>query len=503
MLRLLRSEELVSQSAPGTLPHIVAQAAEHWHDLGRRHLARWEYGAALTALRHAAGLAPQPSALDHDLGQALFELGHVDAAIEAFRRAARADDAALRVAALRSIAITIPGAPQADDHAVLAARRDWSPRSVPARPREAQRGTKLRIGYVSAFFGSRNWMKPVWGLVNNHDRTRFEVHMFSDRTDPSADSGYRDAAQDVIHTVHGIDNARLAEIIASVGIDILVDLNGYSVTDRLGLFALRPAPVIVGWFNMFATTGMAAFDWLVGDASVILPDEEIHYTERIHRVPASYLAFDVSYPVPPVASPPSMRTGFITFGCLGSQHKLTDPVLVAWGQILRSAPTARLLVRNATLEDASSRDDLLARLAREGINAARVTLEGRADHLDFLRTYDRIDIALDTFPYNGGTTTTEALWQGVPVLTFNGDRWASRTSRSILLAAGFPEWVRCDVADYHRHATALANDPETPRMLAALRAGMRDRLRGSSACDTAALCRDMETFYQQIATGQS
>ena len=119
-----------------------------------------------------------------------------------------------------------------------------------------------------------------------------------------------------------------------------------------------------------------------------------------------------------------------------------------------------------------------------------------------LRSYDRIDIALDTFPYNGGTTTAEALWQGVPVLTFDGDRWASRTSRSILLAAGLTDWVMADVAQYVQRAVVLANDPETPRMLAALRAGMRDRLRSSAACDTAALCRAMERFYQQIAAGE-
>jgi len=489
----------VSQAAPGELPHIIAQAAQSWHDLGRRHLARWEYGTALAALRHAAELAPHSGALHHDLGQAQFELGHVDAAIDSFRRAALADDAALREAALRSIAIIVPGAPQADHEAVLAARRAWAPGSAPARDRTTRHSMKLRIGYVSAFFGSRNWMKPVWGLINHHNRTRFEVHMFSDRASPTEESGYRDADPDVIYTVGGIDNARLAEIIASAGIDILVDLNGYSVSDRLGLFALRPAPVIVGWFNMFATTGMTAFDWLVGDASVIRSDEEAHYTERIHRLPGSYLAFDVLYPVPPVASPPAVKARYVTFGCLGSQHKLTDPVLDAWGHILRAAPTAQLFIRNATLEDASSRDDLLMRLAHTGIEPARVTLEGRADHLEFLRSYDRIDIALDTFPYNGGTTTTEALWQGVPVLTFVGDRWASRTSRSILQAAGLSDWVMRDVMQYGQRAAVLSNDPETPQMLAALRAGMRNRLRNSAACDTAGLCRAMETLYEEIA----
>ncbi len=482
------------------MSHVLTQAAEAWQELGRRHLERWEYGSACAALQHALALAPEPGVADHQLGQALFELGYADAAVARFRRAARAGDAALRAAALRSIAIIIPGVPGADAAEVLAARRDWVARPVvPRWMPDARDGRKLRVGYLSAFFGARNWMKPVWAVINRHDRARFEVHMFADRSTPSAESGYHDAATDVIHTINGVANERLAEIIRSVGIDILVDLNGYSFPDRLGLFALRPAPVIAGWFNMFATTGSAAFDWLVGDASVIDTAEETDYVERIHRLPGSYLAFDVLYTVPPVVPPPSLHSGCITFGCLGSQHKLTDPVLDAWGAILRAAPTARLLIRNATLEDASSRADLLARLQAQGIETARVTLEGWAEHYEFLRTYDRIDIALDTFPYNGGTTTSEALWQGVPVLAFTGDRWASRTSRSLLLAGGLAEWVMDNVAGYVQRGIALASDPATPARLAALRAGMRERLRASAVCDTATLCREMEAFYCRVA----
>jgi predicted O-linked N-acetylglucosamine transferase (SPINDLY family) len=479
---------------------LLAQAAEAWHELGRRHLARWEYGTALTAFEHAASLSPDPGPIDHHIGEALFQLGHVDAAVARFRRAADAGNAELRAVALRSIAIVIPGAPQSDAPAVLAARRAWAPQAItPRRAHTGRTSEKLRIGYVSAFFGSRNWMKPVWGLINRHDRTRIEVHMFADRDAPSAESGYEDVATDVVHGINGVSNVRLAEIIQSVGIDVLVDLNGYSYPDRLGLFALRPARAIVGWFNMFATTGSSGFDWLVGDANVIGPDEEAHYVERIHRLPGSYLAFDVRYPVPPIAPPPSLNAGYITFGCLGSQHKLTEPVLAAWAEILRAAPTARLILQNATLEDASSRDHTLARLARHGIDAARVALAGRAEHFEFLRSYDGIDVALDTFPYNGGTTTSEALWQGAPVLAYNGDRWAARTSRSVLTAAGLGDWVTQDIASYVSRGIVLANDPTIPAQLASLRASMRDRLRASAICDTAALCRAMEAFYQTIA----
>jgi len=261
------------------------------------------------------------------------------------------------------------------------------------------------------------------------------------------------------------------------------------------LFMHRPARRQFGWFNMFATTGMTVFDCLVGDAAVLPPDEAAFYCERIHRVPGSYLAFAVRYPVPDLAPLPAIANGYVTFGCLGSAYKLTDTVIEAWSGIMAGAPDTRLLLKNGTLDDASNRAALMGRFASHGIAAERLLLEGRDEHYEFLRAYGRIDVALDTFPYNGGTTTTEALWQGVPVLTCNGDRWAGRTSRSLLLAAGLPDWVMDDRAGYIEAAIRLGRTSETWNDLATLRAGMRERLLQSQACDCAALCRALEALY--------
>jgi len=485
-----------------------AASVEAWYGLGCAQMAQRAFGAAVEALEAAVALAPDAGGILYNLGKGLFELGHVDDAIDRFRQAAAAGDPVLTELAYGSIACIIPGSDRATDADILQGRRDWARREAeklrrPTRNHPARAsGAPLRIGYLSAFFGARNWMKPVWGLINHHDRARFEIHMFSQGGAPSPESGYRDRDRDYIHNITGVSNERAAEIVAGAGIDILVDLNGYSVQNRLPLMMLRPAPVIVGWFNMFATTGMEDFDWLVGDAEAIQPAEERHYVERVHRLPGTYLAFEVLYAVPDLAPPPSLRSGEpfrLAFGCLASQYKLTDRVLAAWGRILRAVPSAELTIGNAALGEQSTRDALLARLGRYGVEADRITLQGPAEHFEFLRTYDRIDIALDTFPYNGGTTTTEALWQGVPVLSFGGDRWAGRTSRSILAAAGLSDWVMADEESYVQRAIALAHDPDTPAMLAALRAGLRERLRSSPACDTAGLCRAMESFYERIA----
>jgi predicted O-linked N-acetylglucosamine transferase (SPINDLY family) len=479
--------------------------AEAWYGLGCAELACKAYGEAARCLGAAVARSPARADMRFKLGEALFELGEVDPALGCFRAAASAGDPALRRLALANIAMMIPGSPAADNADILAARREWAALETaaigppPARRFPPATGRKLRIGYVSAFFGRRNWMKPVWGAINHHDRTAFEIHFFADSAGPSAQGGYRGHPADYVHEISGAPNEAVARFVAQAGIDILVDLNGYSYQSRLPLFMRRPAPLVAAWFGMYATTGIEAFDYTIADGAALPPEEERFCTERVLRVPPSYLAFRVFYPVPDVTAPPSLAGGFLTFGCLCSQYKITDEVIAAWAAILAGAPSSRLLLKNAALGDGSSRAALLARFARHGVAADRLRLDGPAEHAEFLATYDAIDVALDTFPYNGGTTTMEALWQGVPVLSFDGDRWASRTSRSLLVAARLDDWCLPDQGAYVARAVALANDPGTPRRLAALRAALRDRLAASPACDGAGLARSLESLYRDMA----
>ena len=473
---------------------------EAWYGLGCACASQYAYGDAIVALRRVVSQRPDAAGARCILAEALFQLGEVDAAAAEYRLAADGGDPEARTIALGALACIAPGCPGLDHAAIRVVREQWVA-SVgtgirpAAEPLPDQAARKLRIGYVSAFFGARNWMKPVWGVINRHDRDRFEVHLLSDGADPSASSGYVDHPEDRIWRVGALSNAELADRVREARLDVLVDLNGYSRQARLGLFLHRPVRRQIAWFNTYATSGVSAFDLLVGDAAVVTPDEERHYCERIVRVPGSYLPFDVCYPVPEVAPPPVLRNGWLTFGSFASAHKITDPVVAAWSRILLGAPASRLLLRGRTLDDPSNRVALLARFARYGVAPDRLILRGGAEHFDFLRGYDEVDVGLDTFPYNGGTTTTEALWQGVPVLTFNGDRWASRTSRSLLLAAGLSEWVATDEADFVSRGVELAQRDDTPAMLARLRGGMRERLDRSAVCDSATLCRSLETLY--------
>lgn len=477
-----------------------------WYGQGMAEYSFEAYAASIRCFRRALALRPRDPDAHFYLAGALFQMGEVDNAIEELLIVAR--NTRWRRRALQRIAILIPGSPSRGNEAILEWRRKWARLEQKAeqidRPklRRHAHPEKLRIGYVSSFFHHRNWMKPVWGVINRHDRSAFEIHLFADRANPTAESGYRPNSSDSIHSITKLSNGEAARKIAKAGIDILVDLNGYSVSDRLGIFMRRPAPAIVGWFNMFATTGIRAFDYIVGDEAVIPAKEERFYAERVLRVPGSYLAFSVSYPVPDLVPPPCLRNGYVTFGSFAPQYKITEQVIAVWAEILRAAPSARLLLKSICLEAPENRSALLAQFAVQGIAPERVQLEGPEEHYKFLEAYNRVDIALDTFPYNGGTTTSEALWQGVPVLTFNGDRWVARTSRSILLAASLAEWVTPSAETYVERAIELALSGDSGRHLGSLRNGMRARLSASQACDTQGLCRELERHYRNVVEGE-
>lgn len=511
-----------------------AEMTRGWFGLGCAELAANDNVAAAAAFRRCLELEPDHAEACQNLGQALFKLGDLDEALAHFRRVAslvgdERESCRLKELALRSIAVAIPGSSRDDHAAVRDARAAWGAmqqaRQAPLPPRTRRvalagpvaRGERLRIGYVSAFFARDNWMKPVWGLVNQHDRTRFHVHLFHDgafyqprAADAAAPAvadaalapptAYRPVADDVICDLTGLDNDAAAARIAAHGIDVLVDLNGYSRMDRLAVFARRPAPVIAAWFNTFATTGVPWFDYLIGDRHVIRTEEEPFYSEHIVRAAGSYLTFSVDYPVPDVQPPPCARQGFVTFGCFASQYKITDEVLAAWAEILRRCPAARLLLKNADLGVASHQQYLRDKLAALGVAAERLAFSGPERHYDFLDAYRRVDVALDTFPYNGGTTTTEAIWQGVPVVAFDGDRWASRTSATILREAGLADWVADDLDGYVRAAEAWGDAPQAAPRLAELRAAMRENVRRAPVCNTAAFSRSMEELYQHIWT---
>jgi predicted O-linked N-acetylglucosamine transferase (SPINDLY family) len=457
---------------------------------------------AVPFLDGALGLRVEPEGHSQfDAACRSFQLGQVDEALALFRQATAG---VYLEPAQASIATIIPGSSESDNRAILEARRAWAELYVPAARRSGferrieSADEPVRVGYVSSFFPKHNWMKPVWGLINHHDRGHFQINLFSDAPADQIKHGYRPCPEDRFHDISGLANRAVAERIEAAGIDLLVDLNGYSRTRRLPLFGLRPAPVVVEWFNMYATSGISSIDYLIGDDVVIPQEEEEYYCEKIIRVAGSYLTFEVGYPVPKVAMPPCSTMERFTFGCLAPLYKITRNVVDAWSRILHDAPDTVLRLRNSALGAPEAVEHVHALFRDRDIPPERLCLDGPAEHYDFLRTYDHIDVALDTFPYSGGTTTAEAIWQGVPVVTFSGDRWIARTSASILRAANLGEFVGRSLGEYISIAVRIANSPCRCEFLEELRQNMRSRLGRSPVCDTAGFARNMERIYRQM-----
>jgi len=282
------------------------------------------------------------------------------------------------------------------------------------------------------------------------------------------------------HSVVGLSDESLARRIRDDGIDILIDLSGHTVHNRLTMFAWKPAPVQVSWLGYFATTGIAAMDYFIADPWALPDTEEINFTEKIWRLPESRLCFTPPDADVEVAPLPALNNGYVTFGCFNNLTKINDAVVALWARVLSPVPNSRLFLKSKQLKEASVRQSIVARFAAHGINADRLIMEGYNPRAEYLSAYQRVDIALDPFPFPGGTTSVESLWMGVPVLTLTGERLLSRQGVSLLMNVGLPEWIAADADDYVARAVLHAGDLQR---LAILRNGLRQRILESPLFD--------------------
>lgn len=382
---------------------------------------------------------------------------------------------------------------------LFTAHREWGERygAVPqARTRhvnDRDPARVLRIGYVSADFKRHSVAHFIAPVLAHHDRGGFLVYCYSslhpDRHD--AMTGQLRASADLWRDVASLSDADLATLIAADGIDILVDLSGHTGGNRLGAFALRPAPVQLNWLGYPDTTGLPTMDYRLTDAWADPPGSaDDRATETLLRLTEGFLCYAPPPDAPACAAPPHQHYGFMTFGSFNNLAKMNDTVIACWSAILRAVPDSRLLLKGAALADVDVRARVAGRFAAQGIEAARLDLLAyTGSTTDHLACYQRMDIALDTFPYNGTTTTCEALWMGVPVVMQVGQIHASRTGLSLLQQVGLADYAAASVEDYVARAVALANDVQR---LTALHASLRERMRNAPLMDGAGFCARLE-----------
>ncbi len=281
-----------------------------------------------------------------------------------------------------------------------------------------------------------------------------------------------------------------ARLIHSDGVHILIDLSGHTQHNRLPIFSWKPAPIQVTWLGYFASTGISEIDYILGDPHVTPIGESDHFVEKIWQLPHYYTCFTELDVVLEISTLPARSSGHITFGCFNNLLKINDAVVAVWAEILHAVPGSKLFLKYAQLGSAPAREVTVQRFAAHGISAERLILEGSSSRADYLATYHRVDMALDPFPYPGGTTSIEGLWMGVPFITKRGgDRFLSHHGQSIAHNAGLSEWIAADAADYVNKAISFSSDLER---LAKLRSGLRRQVLASPLFDASGLARNVE-----------
>jgi len=384
---------------------------------------------------------------------------------------------------------------------LFAATQTWSARynsqeySIPPPVNLPDPRRRLRIGYVSADFRIHPVGFFIEQVLKHHDKNQFEIICYSNfARDDELTARLRRHAKYWRDILYQTDET-LAQEIRRDGIDILVDLSGHTSGNRLSTFARKPAPIQATWMGYFDTTGLSNMDYIIADRFVISPQEECHYTEQVVRLPNAYLCFSPpEYAIEP--SPlPALATGRITFGCFNNTAKLTEEVIACWSRLLHALPDARLYLKYKPFGDAEVQQRYQSLFANRGIKTERIKFSGASPRKELLAAYNEVDISLDPFPVNGGVTTLEALWMGVPVVNLRGERFVSRIGETFLTNIGLGEYVADTEDAYVATAVALATD--IPR-LARMRGQLRSQLLNSPLCDGLGFTRDLETAFRAM-----
>jgi len=455
---------------------------------------------AIVAIQQAIRLRPDYHAAHCNLGNAMKDAGRLDNAIQSYRRAV--DFQPRDSISHSNLCFTMLYHPGFDSQAILRETLRWNvlhaqPLKAEILPHANDRsiGRKLRIGYVGADFREHCQSLFTIPLFTNHDRGRFEIYCYSHVSRPDAYTDQIRAAVDEFHTTVGVLDQQMAAQIREDRVDILINLTMHMAHGRPLVFARKPAPVQVAWLAYPGTTGIAAIDYRFTDPFLDPPGADFNYSEQSIRLPETFWCYDpLSDEIDP-GPPPAEKNGFVTFGCLNNFCKVTEQTLALWEPVLKQLPDSRLiLLAPHGRHRAHVRDYLQTR----GIDPDRIEFLEFQPRSDYLRVYQRIDIGLDTVPYNGHTTSLDSFWMGVPVITRIGPTVVGRAGWSQLNNLDLKDLAAENDEQFKQIVLDLAGD--LPR-LAKLRKSLRVKMKNSPLMDAKRFAGNVEAAYQQMWSG--
>jgi len=464
-------------------------------------MARQRNDEARSHLHEALRLRPNFAEAHHDLARLAVEEGCLTEAVRQYRQALAAKPAPESQTNLLYLLNYLPGT-DPDQH--FAEHRQWAgwfeqPLRQNPRPHTnvATPDRPLRIGYVSPDLRDHPVASFFEPILQEHHREFFETYCYANVQSPDAVTARLRQRAGHWRGIHGWAPEKVAELVRQDGIDILVDLAGHTTENGLLIFAHKPAPVQVTWIGYPNTTGLTAMDYRLTDAISDPPGQtERWHSERLVRLPKTFSCYVAPAESPAVGPLPALANGHVTFGSLNNFRKLSEPAIALWARLLRELPTARLLLKSQGLGRPQTAGRLREQFVRAGVEAERLELLGaglsKSQHMGL---YNRIDLALDPFPYNGTTTTCDALWMGVPVITLAGKTHVARVGLSLVSHLGFPEWGVATQDAYVAKCRELTSDLPG---LARLRLGLREQMRLSPLCDAPQFISHLETAFRDL-----
>lgn len=495
-LKNMRGAEVAARKAIAASPKIPAP----YTVLGAALHSQHRYGEAIPVCERALKLKKNNPEIYNLLGSAYLEMGNQAKAVHCYRRAEKLQpEARYHSNLLMTLNYFDPKTPEE----VYEEHRRWGRKHgrPPAGTREfantavAQR--QLRIGYVSPDFREHPVAYFVEPLLAAHDRDAFSVTCYSGAANPDRTTARLQGLVADWRNIFGQSDEQVVRLIRADAIDILVDLSGHTAGNRLRVFAQRSAPVQITYLGYPNTTGVPAIDYRLTDAWADPPGETDRYhSEELVRLPHGFLCYQPPSGTPPVAPSPCGRNGYITFGSFNNLAKITPQVISTWSAILQECSDSRLLIKTRAFADPGTRQHCQSLFRDEGIEPARVELRGPTHTIpEHLGIYGEVDVALDTFPYNGTTTSCEALWMGVPVITLAGHNHAGRVGVSLLSQLNRQEWIANNRDEYIALAVQLGRRVQQQELT---RAALRETIAASSLCDPQTFTQGLEATYRSL-----
>jgi protein O-GlcNAc transferase len=477
---------------------LTPNSAEALANVGNALELAGDVDQAAEACQRALAIDPKNATAHHTLANALKDQGRIREAIAAIRRAlcSRPDN----VRTYSNLLYTLHFDPDADPRAMYHEHCLFN--AVYARPLEKQvkphdndrsPDRRLRIGYVSPDFRAHSTTFFTGPLLEKHDRLKFEIFCYADVASGDIITDRIRARSDVWRNISTLSDEQAARAIAADKIDILVDLALHTSNGRPLLFARKPAPVQVTWLGYPGTTGLTTMDYRITDVHLDPPGvNDAYYFEESIRLPETMWCYAPLPDSPPVNPLPAISTGRITFGCLNNFSKVNQKVIDLWAEVLAAVPQSRMLLLAPT---GASRRRFVETFERSGVGADRVEFVGRRTWEQYMVLYHRIDIVLDTYPWNGHTMSLDGLWMGVPMVSLFGPTAVSRAGLCFLANLGLTDLAASTPAKYIETAARLAGD--LPRLVQ-LRGELRARMQKSALLDSSRFAKNIETAYGTI-----